>query len=130
MSSSKDRHPAERANDEYGWIDRYAADLHRSAKELKELLGCVPLPVGEVYLQEDPPRMFRAMRQSRRPCLAFKILAAGRLSERADWVENAFRQTYEAIKPTDGVIIGLYDKFSDQAAEDAEFARRFGQVKA
>ncbi len=25
-----------RANDEYGWIDRYAADLHRSAKELVE----------------------------------------------------------------------------------------------
>jgi hypothetical protein len=24
----------ERANDEYGWIDRCAADLHRSAKEL------------------------------------------------------------------------------------------------
>jgi hypothetical protein len=27
---------AERANDAYGWIDRYAADLHRSAKELVE----------------------------------------------------------------------------------------------
>ena len=25
-----------RANDEYGWIDRCAADLHRSAKELVE----------------------------------------------------------------------------------------------
>jgi hypothetical protein len=25
-----------RANDEYGWIDRYAADLHRAAKELVE----------------------------------------------------------------------------------------------
>ena len=47
MSSSETRHPAdlsaearsakaERANDEYGWIDRYAADLHRSAKELVE----------------------------------------------------------------------------------------------
>jgi hypothetical protein len=38
MSSSEDQGPAghagERANDEYGWIDRYAADLHRSAKEL------------------------------------------------------------------------------------------------
>jgi hypothetical protein len=34
MSSSDDRKPAGRANDEYGWIDRYAADLHRSAKEL------------------------------------------------------------------------------------------------
>src|SRR5262245_59556555 len=39
MSSSEDRRPAVhakdlRANDEYGWIDQYAADLHRSAKEL------------------------------------------------------------------------------------------------
>jgi hypothetical protein len=44
MSSSEDRRPDAgtkdlaakdlRANDEYGWIDRYAADLHRSAKEL------------------------------------------------------------------------------------------------
>jgi hypothetical protein len=39
MSSSKDGRPAGqvaglRANDEYGWIDRYAADLHRAAKEL------------------------------------------------------------------------------------------------
>jgi hypothetical protein len=30
----EDRRPAARANDEYGWIDRYAADLHRAAKEL------------------------------------------------------------------------------------------------
>ena len=42
MSSSERYSPAERAdrpdnpgaNDAYGWIDRYAADLHRSAKEL------------------------------------------------------------------------------------------------
>ena len=39
MSSSEEKRPAgqadgPRANDEYGWIDRYAADLHRSAKEL------------------------------------------------------------------------------------------------
>jgi len=34
MSSSDDRRAADRANDEYGWIDQYAADLHRSAKEL------------------------------------------------------------------------------------------------
>jgi hypothetical protein len=39
MSSSEDGRPAGqptglRANDEYRWIDRYAADLHRAAKEL------------------------------------------------------------------------------------------------
>jgi hypothetical protein len=34
MSPSENRPAPGRANDEYGWIDRYAADLHRSAKEL------------------------------------------------------------------------------------------------
>jgi hypothetical protein len=34
MSSSDPKAPAAPVNDEYGWIDRYAADLHRSAKEL------------------------------------------------------------------------------------------------
>ena len=38
-----------------------------------------PLPVGEVYLQKDPARMYEAVRRTKRPCLAFKILAAGRL---------------------------------------------------
>ena len=57
---------------------------------------------------------------------AFKILAAGRLSERREWVENAFKQTFAGIKPTDGVLVGIYDKFSDQPAEDAGFVRRFG----
>lgn len=36
MSSSDQRVPSTAVNDEYGWIDRYAADLHRSAKELVE----------------------------------------------------------------------------------------------
>jgi hypothetical protein len=82
--------------------------------------------VREVYLEEDPPRMFKVIRQTRRTCLAFKILAAGRLCESKASVEKAFRQTFAGIKPTDAVIVGLYDRYTDQAAEDAEFARRFG----
>jgi hypothetical protein len=113
-----------------GWdVDFYMCcvyERHRSAADLKKLLGHVPVGVGEVYLEDDPPRMFQVMRQTKRPCLAFKILAAGRLSERKDWVQNAFRQTYAAIKPTDAVIVGIYDKFSDQPAEDAAFTREFG----
>jgi hypothetical protein len=34
MSSSDDNRAPARANDEYGWIDRYAGDLHRAAKEM------------------------------------------------------------------------------------------------
>lgn len=113
-----------------GWeVDYYMTcvyERHRSREDLQKLLGHVPIPVGEVYLESDPPRMYQAMRHSKRPCLAFKILAAGRLSEHPAWVEQAFRQTYESIKPIDGAIIGIYDKFSDQPAENAEFVRRYG----
>jgi len=114
-----------------GWdLDYYMTcvyERHRSKEDLEKLLGQAPIPVGEVYLPNDPPRMFRAVQQTSRPCLAFKILAAGRLSERQQWVENAFQQTFASIKPSDGIIVGMYDRYSDQPAENAEYARRFGR---
>ncbi|MFN2283790.1 MAG: hypothetical protein ACK2UQ_05165, partial [Anaerolineae bacterium] len=61
-------------------------ERHRSPEELKALLGHVPLPPKEVYLESDPPRMYKAMRGTDKPCLAFKILAAGRLCDRQEWV--------------------------------------------
>jgi hypothetical protein len=115
-----------------GWqLDYYMTcvyERHRSKEDLQKLLGHVPIPVGEVYLESDPPRMYQAMRNTRRPCLAFKILAAGRLSEHQGWVEQAFRQTLQSSKPMDGIIIGIYDQYSDQPAEDAGFVRRYGSL--
>ena len=86
----------------------------------------MPIPQREVYLEDDPPRMHRRIRQTKRPCLAFKILAAGRLSDRKEWVTRAFRETFAALKPTDGAVVGIYDRYSDQPAECAELVRRFG----
>ena len=71
-----------------GWdIDYYMTcvyERHRSKEDLERLLGQAPIPVGEVYLPLDPPRMFQAISQTTRPCLAFKILAAGRF--RTSWM--------------------------------------------
>jgi len=112
-----------------GWdFDYYMTcvyERHRSKQELEKLLGQAPIPDREVYLPLDPPRMFSMMRQTKKPCLAFKILAAGRLSDRPEWVEQAFRETLAGIKATDGVIVGIYDRYTDQAAENAEFVRRY-----
>ncbi len=117
-----------------GWdLDYYMTcvyERHRSAEQLEELLGQAPIPVGEVYLPEDPPRMFRAVSRTARPCLAFKILAAGRLSDRRQWVEAAFQQALASIKPTDGVIVGIYDRYSDQPADCAELVRRYSRGAA
>lgn len=115
-----------------GWdVDYYMTcvyERHRSAAELERLLGQAPIPVGEVYLPGDPPRMFAAMRATGRPCLAFKILAAGRLSDRAEWVERAFRETFASVKPADAVIVGMYDRYSDQPADNAALVRRFAAL--
>ena len=103
-----------------------SVSLNQHMRPFKKLLDHVPIPVSEVYLTEDPPRMFQAIRNTKRPCLAFKILAAGRLSWHREWVERAFRQTFQSIKPTDAVIVGMYNEFSDEPAENAEFVRRYG----
>ncbi len=117
-----------------GWdVDYYMTcvyERHRTAAELEALLGQAPIPVGEVYLPKDPPRMYKVIQQTRRTCLAFKILAAGRLSERREWVEEAFRETYANIKPGDAVILGMVDKYTDQPGESAELVRRYGGVSA
>jgi hypothetical protein len=100
-------------------------ERHRTPEELKALLGYLPLPPKEVYLEEDPPRMLGVMRQADQPCLAFKILAAGRLCDRQEWVEAAFESTFRQIKPNDAVIVGMYPEYEDQAALNAAYVRRF-----
>jgi hypothetical protein len=108
-----------------GWdVDYYQTcvyERNRTEDELQKLLGHIPLP-REVFLKDDPPRMFKAIRQTKKTCLAFKILAAGR---RLD-IEQAFKETFAAIKPTDAVIVGIYDRYSDQAGQNAALARRLG----
>jgi len=115
-----------------GWdVDFYMAcvyERHRSREQLQELLGYVPVPLKEVYLEEDPPRMFAAICNTKRPCLAFKILAAGRLCEKQETVEEAFRETFRQIKANDAVLVGMYPKFENQVALNADYVRQFSKL--
>ena len=103
-------------------------ERHRTRQELTALLGDVPIPLREVYLEGDPPRMFEVMRQTEKPCLAFKILAAGRLCDKPEWVEQAFESTFRQIKPNDAVIVGMYPEYEDQPAMNAQYVRRFSRL--
>jgi len=112
--------------EEQNWdIDFYMGCVYhvtRSKEELEKLLGQAPL--GEPFLPNDPPRMFRAIRQSKKTCLAFKILAAGRVTDAPRQIDQAFRTAFESIKPQDGVIVGMYPKFTDQVRDNAQRVRR------
>jgi hypothetical protein len=100
-------------------------ERHRTEEELMNVLGHVVLPPREVYLASDPPRMYKVMRQTEKPCLAFKILAAGRLSDKEEWVESAFKQAFSEIKADDAVIVGMYPEYEDQPTINAAYTKRF-----
>jgi len=96
--------------------------LTRTTEQWRKLLGT--RPIGEIYLPDDPPRMFKAIRAASKPCLAYKVLAAGRLTNTKKQLDTAFRKTFENIKPADGMIIGMYPRYSNQIAENAGRVRR------
>jgi hypothetical protein len=109
--------------EEQGWdVDFYSGCVYnrtRSPEEWRTLLnGQLPEMPGDVYVQDDPPRMYKVMRQTSKTCFAFKILAAGRIADNA--VEKAFRTAYASIKPHDGVYIGVFPRFKDEVKENAE----------
>lgn len=96
----------------------------RPLDDLKKITGELPLPAGEVYLEGDPERMFKVVRQTKKTCLAFKILAAGRRIRAPREVDLAFQSTFDGIKPQDAVIVGMFPRVSDEVKENADRMRR------
>ena len=82
------------------------------------------------FVRGDPAEMFPVIKTTKKPCFVYKILASGRLCEKPDVVERTFKETFENIKPTDAVVVGMWDKWEDQYAINAEYVRRFGQTTA
>ena len=114
--------------EELGWdVDFYMGCVYnrtRTPEQLRALLGDVPEPPTEVYLQGDPPRMYQVIRQTKRTCLAFKILAAGRVARSFQATQQAFRTAFASIKPQDCVIVGMFPRFRDEVTENTGHVRR------
>ena len=113
--------------EEESWdVDFYAGCVYnrtRTTDEWKQALNNELVEMqGDCYLRSDPPKMYRFMRQTRKPCFAFKILAAGRID--TGGAEQAFRTAYESIKPIDGVFIGLFPRVRDEVRENVERVHR------
>jgi hypothetical protein len=106
-----------------GWdVDFYAGcvyNLTRTADEWRTVLkGELVELLSETYLQSDPLRMYRFISQTRKPCFAYKILAAGRVPE--DELDAVFAAAFANIKPTDGIFVGLFPRVRDEVRENAE----------
>jgi hypothetical protein len=120
--------------EEHGWdVDFYAGCVYnrtRTNDEWKKVLNGELMELDrEIYVQSDPPRMYSVMRQSSKPCFAFKVLAAGRIQDTAT-VEQAFRTAFESLKPIDGIFIGVFPRAKDEVRENAEIVQRILQRSA
>ena len=81
------------------------------------------LPLGEIYLPTDPPRMFKVIKALRKPCLVYKVLAAGRRVGSPTEVHRCFEEALANVKPSDALIVGMYQEFGDQVGENARIVR-------
>ena len=113
------------AVEEKGWpVDFYMNCFYcmsRLPEDFQKEIGAIP--AGETYLETDPPKMCAVIRQVKKPCLGFKILAAGRKCDSPEQLRAAFTFALKSIKPTDAVIVGMFPRFSDQLGENVRLIR-------
>jgi hypothetical protein len=112
-------------------VDYYMCCLYyrtRPADELKKILGN-DLPLGEIYLPSDPPRMFKVIKATSKPCLVYKVLAAGRQVGSPSEIRQRFAIALGNIKRTDALIVGMYQEFGDQVGMNAKIVRELCAAK-
>ena len=115
-----------------GWpVDFFMACFYyltRTPEELEKMPPVVTVEVSYSFFASDPTAMTKVIRQVDQPCLGFKILAAGRMCSRQQKVEAAFKFAFENLKPTDGVIVGMYPRYQDQISQNAEYTCKFASI--
>ncbi len=98
-------------------------NLSRDERESALVSGDRAAATRERFLEEDPPRMAQTIQATPKTCLAFKIMAASRRCGSQAEVAEAFRFAFEQIKPTDAVVVGMYQKHLDQVSLNVEHVR-------
>ena len=83
---------------------------------------------GGKFVQEpfdDPDREIACefIRSTPKPCLAFKILGAGRKCDTPEDVRAAFEFAWARIKKNDAVVVGMMQRDMDQVAHNATIVR-------
>ena len=114
-----------RAEEENWGADWYMCcvyNLSRMDRVSSDITGIANF--DEPFFDEDIPVMYKTIQQLPKTCMAFKILGSTRRCGSPGEVENAFKEAFDNIKPTDGVIVGMFPKYSDQVKENCDIVRK------
>lgn len=116
--------------EEKGWpTDFYMGSFYNLARGYKaapavdrDAYAC------ETWPPQDPPRMAAALRAVAKPCLGFKIMAASRNGATPETTRAAFEFAFANLKPNDAVVVGMFQKYRNQVAENAAIVRAITQT--
>lgn len=113
-----------------GWeVDFFMTCFYNLTRESGSREQVSTLPVGSYnFMKDDPVAMTRIIRQVKQTCLAFKILGAGRLCSSQEQVRSAFKFAFENIKPTDGVIVGMFPWSFNEIEANVQYVKEFGNT--
>jgi len=75
--------------------------------------GTVHAGEGDRFRPADREAAVAAIQQLPKPCLGYKILAAGRNDP-----AEAFRYAFTHLKPTDAVVVGMFTKYQPTQVEE------------
>lgn len=73
---------------------------------------------GEFFWDPDREPMLERVRQTRKPCLIFKVYAASRKCGSREQMLDTLRLAFRYAKPTDCVVIGMFPKHKEQVQEN------------
>jgi hypothetical protein len=113
-----------------GWeVDFFMTCFYYLTRKMEKPEAVPILPVGSYnFYKDDPKVMTQVIRQVKQPCLAFKILGAGRLTSSQKEVTEAFKFAFDNIKSNDGVIVGMFPWLFDEIGANAQYTREFGKA--
>jgi hypothetical protein len=112
-----------------GWeVDFFMTCFYYLTRKMDRPESLPTLPVGSYhFFKDDPEVMTNVIRQVKQPCLAFKILGAGRHTSSQNEVMAAFKFAFGNIKPTDGVIVGMFPWFFDEISANVQYTGEHGK---
>lgn len=117
--------------EEQGWpTDFYMCCFYNLAPGRKTVAAVEGVDPDEKFHDADRDRMSEVIRHLAKPVLAFKPLAAGRKGASRETVRQAFAYAFDHIKPTDAVVVGMFQKHQDQVAENTDIVRELLAAEA
>jgi len=108
-----------------GWdLDFYMVCFYNIAKiDRQSILVSGGKMVEEPFDAPDRDIACQFARDTDKPCIAYKILAASRKCSSDDDVRGAFQYAFDNIKAGDIVNVGMFQKHTDQIAMNAQLVR-------